>query len=146
MVKSPSPLKGPLTTDACLTQDFDLPQLMDGAYQPNHPGALAHLDPPPNTASIAAELICAGLNNNLLAEELSPSLSILERQICRWFCQRIGLSLKAGGVAASGGSLSNLMALVIARHQANLQDDSSSVLIMSPINPQWRFLIDTKVF
>ena len=45
----------------------DLQQLMDGSYQPNHPGALAHLDPPPNTASIAAELICAGLNNNLLA-------------------------------------------------------------------------------
>ena len=51
----------------------DLQQVMDGAYQPSHPGALAHLDPPPNTASIAAEMICAGLNNNLLAEELSPA-------------------------------------------------------------------------
>ncbi len=29
----------------------DLQQVMDGAYQPSHPGALAHLDPPPNTAS-----------------------------------------------------------------------------------------------
>ena len=53
----------------------DLQQVMDGAYQPSHPGALAHLDPPPLTASIAAELVCAGLNNNLLAEELSPGLT-----------------------------------------------------------------------
>ena len=56
----------------------ELQLVMDAAYQPLHPGALAHLDPPPLTASIAADLICSGLNNNLLAEELSPSLSKLE--------------------------------------------------------------------
>ena len=42
---------------------------------------MAHLDPPPLTASVVADLICAGLNNNLLAEELSPSLSRLERSL-----------------------------------------------------------------
>ncbi|AII49586.1 pyridoxal-dependent decarboxylase [Synechococcus sp. KORDI-52] len=93
----------------------DLQQVMDGAYQPSHPGALAHLDPPPLTASIAAELVCAGLNNNLLAEELSPGLTGLEHDLCRWFCHRIGLPEGSGGVLASGGTLSNLMALVAAR-------------------------------
>ena len=93
----------------------DLQQVMDGAYQPSHPGALAHLDPPPLTASIAAELVCAGLNNNLLAEELSPGLTGLEHDLCRWFCHRIGLPASSGGVLASGGTLSNLMALVAAR-------------------------------
>ena len=93
----------------------DLQQVMDGAYQPSHPGALAHLDPPPLTASIAAELVCAGLNNNLLAEELSPGLTGLEHDLCRWFCHRIGLPAGSGGVLASGGTLSNLMALVAAR-------------------------------
>jgi glutamate/tyrosine decarboxylase-like PLP-dependent enzyme len=81
----------------------DLQQVMDGAYQPSHPGALAHLDPPPLTASIAAELVCAGLNNNLLAEELSPGLTGLEHDLCRWFCHRIGLPSGSGGVLASGG-------------------------------------------
>ncbi len=93
----------------------DLQQVMDGAYQPSHPGALAHLDPPPLTASIAAELVCAGLNNNLLAEELSPGLTGLEHDLCRWFCHKIGLPEGSGGVLASGGTLSNLMALVTAR-------------------------------
>jgi len=106
----------------------DLQIVMDGAYQPSHPGALAHLDPPPLTASIAADLICAGLNNNLLAEELSPGLSGLERQLCRWFAQRLGLPENAGGVLATGGTLSNLMALVTAR---SVQGPGDGVVVCS---------------
>ncbi len=97
----------------------DLQTVMDGAFQPSHPGSLAHLDPPPLTASIAADLICAGLNNNLLAEELSPGLSSLEQQLCVWFCSRLGLPEESGGVLASGGTLSNLMGLVVARSASN---------------------------
>ncbi|MDP6192856.1 MAG: aspartate aminotransferase family protein [Prochlorococcus sp.] len=122
------PSRHGLSSDALLE---DLQLVMEGAFQPSHPGALAHLDPPPLTASIAADLICAGLNNNLLAEELSPGLSRLERQICSWFAERFGLPFKAGGVAASGGSLSNLMALVVARQQANLQQDPQAVVLAS---------------
>ena len=106
----------------------DLKIVMDGAYQPSHPGSLSHLDPPPLTASIAADLICAGLNNNLLAEELSPGLSSLERQLCHWFAQRLGLPEKAGGVLATGGTLSNLMALVTAR---SLQGSGDGVILCS---------------
>lgn len=80
----------------------DLQLLMNGSYRPSHPRSLAHLDPPPLSASIVGELICAGLNNNLLAEELSPSLTSLERNLCKWFCQKLGLGDLSGGVAASG--------------------------------------------
>ncbi len=121
------PLKG-LSADALLDE---IQLVMDGSYQPSHPGSLAHLDPPPLTASIAADLICAGLNNNLLAEELSPSLSRLERLLCNWFAERIGMPPQSGGVAASGGSLSNLMALVVARYQSGLQNDPKAVLLAS---------------
>jgi len=109
----------------------ELQLLMNGAYRPSHPGALAHLDPPPLSASIVGELICAGLNNNLLAHELSPSLSSLERKLCNWFCQRLGLGNLSGGVAASGGSISNLMALVMARNIAGLESDPSAVFFAS---------------
>jgi len=105
--------------------------LMNGAYRPSHPRALAHLDPPPLSASIVGELICAGLNNNLLAQELSPSLSTLERMLCKWFCEKLGLGNLSGGVAASGGSLSNLMALVMARNIAGLESDPSAVFFAS---------------
>jgi L-2,4-diaminobutyrate decarboxylase len=109
----------------------DLEQLMEAAYSPGHPGALAHLDPPPLTAGIAAELVCAGLNNNLLAEELSPGLSDLERRLCRWFAARLGLGEQGGGIPASGGSLSNLIALVTARRQAGLATRGDAVVLCS---------------
>ena len=109
----------------------ELQLIMKGAFRPSHPGSLAHLDPPPLSASIAGELICAGLNNNLLAEELSPTLSSLERKICKWFCEKLGLGDFSGGVAASGGSLSNLMALVMARNIAGLESDPSAVFFAS---------------
>ena len=109
----------------------DLQLVMDGAFNPCHPGSLAHLDPPPLTASVAADLICAGLNNNLLAEELSPSLSRLERSLTAWLAERLGLGEGSGGVAASGGSLSNLMALVVARQRAGLQGCSDALVFCS---------------
>lgn len=107
----------------------DLQRVMAGAYNPSHPGALAHLDPPPLTAAIAAEMVCAGLNNNLLAEELSPGLSRLERDLARWLAHALGLGEAAGGVAASGGSLSNLMALVTARQCRGLADRRDAVVL-----------------
>lgn len=118
----------PLTEQRLLS---DLQGLMGGAFRPNHPGALAHLDPPALTVSMAAELLAAGLNNNLLAEELSPSLSRLERGLCRWLAQRIGLGPEASGVPASGGSLSNLMALVCARRATGLAHDPRAVVVTS---------------
>lgn len=115
-------------------QDLDslftgLKGVMAGAYRPNHPGSLAHLDPPALSVSIAADLIAAGLNNNLLAQELSPSLSRLERRLCQWLSTRVGLGPDSGGVPASGGSLSNLMALVCARQAAELAADPSAVVL-----------------
>ncbi|MEX0589304.1 MAG: pyridoxal-dependent decarboxylase, partial [Cyanobium sp.] len=109
----------------------DLQMVMDGAYNPNHPGALAHLDPPPVGASLAADLICAGLNNNLLAEELSPSLTRLERSLTAWLAERLGLPAGSGGVAASGGTLSNLMALVTARRSRGLATSTQAVVVAS---------------
>ena len=109
----------------------DLQLVMDGAFNPNHPGALAHLDPPPLPASVAADLICAGLNNNMLAEELSPSLSRLERSLTAWLAEQLGLPAGSGGVAASGGTLSNLMALVAARRQRRLAIDGRAVVVAS---------------
>jgi L-2,4-diaminobutyrate decarboxylase len=109
----------------------DLELVMAGAYNPGHPGALAHLDPPPLAASIVGDLICAGLNNNLLAEELSPSLTRLERSLMAWLAERFGLPEGSGGVPASGGTLSNLMALVTARRDRGLDTCGEAVILAS---------------
>ena len=68
----------------------EIESLLYSSFNPVHPGSLAHLDPPPLTISILGDLIEAGLNNNLLAYELSPSISLLEESVCNWFSKKLG--------------------------------------------------------
>jgi len=135
---------GPLTFDEnfkCLmpdeygnsTEDLfsEIQSLLNNSFNPVHPGSLAHLDPPPLIFSILGDLIAAGLNNNLLAYELSPSVTLLEESLCKWFAKKIGFNDSSGGIAASGGTLSNLNALIAARYNAGLGSDPDSVLLVS---------------
>ena len=109
----------------------DIESLIYSSFNPAHPGSIAHLDPPPLIISILGDLIAAGLNNNLLAHELSPSITLLEESICRWLSKKIGFNESAGGIAASGGTLNNLNALVAARNYAGLSADPNAVFLIS---------------
>ncbi len=109
----------------------EIEELIYTSFCPSHPGSLAHLDPPPLTISIIGDLIASGLNNNLLAEELSPSISKLENDICKWFSKKIGFKKNSGGIVASGGTLNNLNALVAAKYCSGLAYNNQAVLIIS---------------
>ena len=109
----------------------DINKLIYSSFNPSHPGSLAHLDPPPLTISIVGDLVAGALNNNLLAEELSPSISILENDLCKWFANEIGFGKFSGGIAASGGTLNNLNALVCARFIAGLTFNAEASFIIS---------------
>jgi len=109
----------------------EIESLLNNSFNPVHPGSLAHLDPPPLIFSILGDLIAAGLNNNLLAYELSPSVTLLEESLCKWFAKKIGFNDFSGGIAASGGTLSNLNALIAARNNAGLGTNPNSVLLIS---------------
>ncbi len=109
----------------------EIESLLNNSFNPVHPGSLAHLDPPPLIFSILGDLIAAGLNNNLLAYELSPSVTMLEESLCKWFAKKIGFNDFSGGIAASGGTLSNLNALIAARNNAGLATNPNSVLFIS---------------
>jgi len=115
------------------TEDLfsEIQSLLNNSFNPVHPGSLAHLDPPPLIFSILGDLISAGLNNNLLAYELSPSITLLEESLCKWFAKKIGFNDFSGGIAASGGTLSNLNALIAARNNAGLGTNPNSVLLVS---------------
>jgi len=119
--------------DGNSTEDLfsEIQSLLNNSFNPVHPGSLAHLDPPPLIFSILGDLIAAGLNNNLLAYELSPSVTLLEESLCKWFAMKIGFNDSSGGIAASGGTLSNLNALIAARHNSGLGSDPNSALLVS---------------
>ena len=109
----------------------DIHNLIYSSFNPTNPGSLAHLDPPPLNVSIIGDLIAGGLNNNLLANELSPSISLLEKELCEWFSFRLGFDHNSGGVAASGGTLNNLNALVSARYSLGLETNSNAAFVIS---------------
>ena len=115
------------------TEDIfsEMEALISNSFNPVHPGSLAHLDPPPLSLSIVGDLVAAGLNNNLLAYELSPAITLLEESICKWFTKKLGFSNCSGGIAASGGTLSNLNALVAARNNTGLGSDHNAVFLIS---------------
>ncbi len=119
--------------DGSSTEDlfFEIQSLLNNSFNPVHPGSLAHLDPPPLIFSILGDLIAAGLNNNLLAYDLSPGITLLEESLCKWFAKKIGFNDSSGGIAASGGTLSNLNALIAARYNSGLGSDPDSVLLVS---------------
>ena len=109
----------------------EVENLIYGSFNPVHPGNLSHLDPPPLIFSILGDLIAGSLNNNLLAYELSPEITLLEDSLLKWFAKKIGFSDRSGGIAASGGTLSNLNALIAARHKAGLDSDPNAAFIIS---------------
>ena len=77
----------------------EIESLLNNSFNPVHPGSLAHLDPPPLIFSILGDLIAAGINNNLLAYELSPSVTLLEESLCKWFAKKIGFNDSSGAVS-----------------------------------------------
>jgi len=62
---------------------------------------------------------------------LSPSITLLEESLCKWFAKKIGFNDSSGGVTASGGTLSNLNALIAARNNAGLGSNPNSVFLIS---------------
>ena len=109
----------------------DINTLLYSSFNPSHPGSLAHLDPPPLTISIVGDLVAGALNNNLLAEELSPSISNIENELCKWLASEVGFGSSSGGIAASGGTLNNLNALVCAKFNSGLTFDPDAAFIIS---------------
>ena len=67
----------------------------------------------------------------MITRELSPSVTMLEESLCQWFAKKIGFHDFSGGIAASGGTLSNLNALIAARNNAGLGTNPNSVLFVS---------------
>ncbi len=60
----------------------------------------------------------SALNQNLLAWELSPVATYIERQVIKWFVEKFGLPPNtAGGTFVSGGTVANLTGLFLALYK-----------------------------
>lgn len=81
----------------------------------HHPRYMAHLNCPIVVPAILAELILASINSSLDTWDQSAGGTFIEQKLIDWTAEKIGLGSRADGVFTSGGTQSNLMALLLAR-------------------------------
>lgn len=81
------------------------------------PGYLAHLNCPVALPAVAAEAVLAAVNPSVDTWDQSRIGTDIERHVVDWLARRIGFAA-GDGVFTSGGSQSNLQALLLAREAA----------------------------
>jgi aromatic-L-amino-acid/L-tryptophan decarboxylase len=80
-----------------------------------HPRFLSFVSSPNNFVSSLGDLL-ASVHNSFAGSWLEGSgAQTVERAVTAWFAEELGLPASSGGVFLSGGSISNLTALVTAR-------------------------------
>ena len=93
--------------------------LIDHSMFPGHPAFMAYITGPGTVPGAAADLLAAGINQNLGGWRLSPAGTEIELSLGRWFAERFGLPRDtAGGYMVSGGVMANFVGLKLARDHA----------------------------
>lgn len=86
------------------------------AVEPADPSCAAHLHAPPLAVAVAADLVASTLNSSLDSWDQGPSGTVVETQVVRALTELVGFSPEvASGAFTSGGTESNLTALMLAR-------------------------------
>jgi len=89
--------------------------VFDYSMYPGHPGFLAYIVGGGTVPGAIADLVAAGINQNLGGWRLSPGATEIELHLVRFFADRFGLPDEAGGLVVSGGSIANFIGLKAAR-------------------------------
>ena len=81
-----------------------------------NPGYMGHMDSGVAVAGVVGDFLASALNQNLLAYELAPGATLLEKELIGLFAKEAGLPDSAGGTFTTGGTTANLTALLQARN------------------------------
>ncbi len=87
----------------------------------SHPYAAAHLQAPPLTVAVAADALASVSNASLDTYDSGPSAIGVERWLVTALAKLAGLSERADGVLTPGGSISNLLGILLARDTVALR-------------------------
>ncbi|WP_086736470.1 lysine decarboxylase DesA [Streptomyces glaucescens] len=114
-------LDRPLHDTTAVLDELEDVYLRDAIYF-HHPRYLAHLNCPVVIPAVLGEAILSAVNSSLDTWDQSAGGTLIERKLIDWTAARIGLGENADGVFTSGGSQSNLQALLLAREEAKTDD------------------------
>ncbi|MGC4980866.1 lysine decarboxylase DesA [Streptomyces sp. DT193] len=110
-------LDKPLHDTTAVLDELEEVYLQDAIYF-HHPRYLAHLNCPVVIPAVLGEAVLSAVNSSLDTWDQSAGGTLIERKLIDWTNERIGLGPAADGVFTSGGSQSNLQALLLAREEA----------------------------
>lgn len=103
-------------TEAALDELHDV-WLRDAVWF-HHPRYLAHLNCPVVIPALLGEAMLSAVNSSLDTWDQSAGATLIERRLIEWTATRIGLGPAADGIFTSGGTQSNLQAMLLAREEA----------------------------
>lgn len=84
----------------------------------SHPRAAAHLQPPTLSVAVVADLIASLTNASVDTFDSGPASIAIERWVIDSLAMEAGLPSQTSGVMCPGGSMSNLLGLMLARDQS----------------------------
>ncbi|MFJ8308356.1 MULTISPECIES: pyridoxal phosphate-dependent decarboxylase family protein [unclassified Streptomyces] len=114
-------LDTPLGDASAVLDELEDVYLRDAVYF-HHPRYLAHLNCPVVIPALLGEAVLSAVNSSLDTWDQSAGGTLIERRLIDWTTGRIGLGPAADGVFTSGGTQSNLQALLLAREEAKTAD------------------------
>ncbi len=68
-------------------------------------------------SAVVGDVLASMMNTTLATWEAAPVATLIERNLSRWMADLVGMPAGSSGIFVNGGSLSNLLALTIARNQ-----------------------------
>lgn len=83
----------------------------------SNPLCVAHLQCPPLIPGLVAESMVAATNQSLDSFDQAPAATVIETRVINALCSLFDLPSRADGVFTSGGTQSNVQALLLARDQ-----------------------------
>ncbi|MFB6835444.1 pyridoxal phosphate-dependent decarboxylase family protein [Streptomyces sp. NPDC056361] len=114
-------LDRPLGDSSAALDELESVYLRDAVYF-HHPRYLGHLNCPVVIPAVLGEAVLSAVNSSLDTWDQSAGGTLIERKLIDWTTGRIGLGPAADGVFTSGGTQSNLQALLLAREEAKTAD------------------------
>ncbi|WP_411733462.1 pyridoxal phosphate-dependent decarboxylase family protein [Paeniglutamicibacter sp.] len=110
-------LRTPLGDTAAALEEATELYLRDAVYF-HHPRYAAHLNCPVALPAIAAEALVTTVNTSMDTWDQSAGATLIEQRLIDWAADLAGLGPDADGVFTSGGTASNLQAMLLARNTA----------------------------
>ncbi|MGV9250889.1 pyridoxal phosphate-dependent decarboxylase family protein [Streptomyces sp. NPDC003697] len=126
-------LDRPLHDTAAVLDELEEVYLRDAVYF-HHPRYVAHLNCPVVIPALVGEAVLSAVNSSLDTWDQSAGGTLIERRLVDWTAARLGLGPAADGVFTSGGSQSNLQALLLAREEAKTDDLARLRILTSEIS------------